>query len=67
MSSQNTFDANHISDNEYESFSQASNQSRFRPEDDSDPDYEDESQELDSENVSSEEFSQVYIIIDIRF
>ena len=67
MSSQNTFDANDISDNEYESFSQASNQSRFRPEDDSDPDYEDESQELDSENVSSEEFSQVYIIIDIRF
>ena len=61
MSSQHVaFDTTDISDTEYESISQASDQSRFRTEHDSDPDYEDESQELkDSENLSSEEFSQV--------
>ena len=55
-------DADEISDTDFQSFSQMSNQSQFRTDNDTDAEYEDESQEIpSSENFSSQEFSQVYL------
>ena len=63
MSSESLFlEADEISDAEFQNFSQTSNLSQFRTDNDTDTEYEDESQEIpSSENFSSQEFSQVYL------
>ena len=55
-----TISAEDISENDYENLSQASNQSQFKFEEDSDSNYEDDSDYLpSSQDSSSQEFSQV--------
>ena len=64
MSSNFTVIAEDIPDNDYIELSQASNQSQFRFDQDSDPNFENDTEYLpSSEDESSQEFSQVKIYL----
>ena len=64
MSSSFTVTAEDIPDDDYTDLSQASNQSQFRFDQDSDPNFENDSEYLPaSEDESSQEFSQVQIYL----
>ena len=66
MSSNFAVIAEDIPEDDYTELSQASNQSQFRFEQDSDPNFEDDSEYLpSSEDDSSQEFSQVQINLQI--
>ena len=60
--SSHVISAEDISEVDYEELSQASNQSQFKFEENSDPNFENDSDYLpESEDESSQEFSQVHI------
>ena len=64
MSSNFTVIAEDIPDDDYTELSQASNQSQFRFDQDSDPNFENDTEYLpSSEDESSQEFSQVKIYL----